>query len=179
MTTTPGADSAGRSEEHHVPSTQLRRPSRLRPVALRRRTRSSPALPAVPPLGSRRAPWIAALLSAFPGLGSVYNGSYARGVAFFLSVVGCMHMADRGGSDLWGFGIAFVWLFNIIDAYREARLIRAGLASDVAAERQRPATSPVEGIGLGRAALLGRPGGDARRARLRRRLGVRPVAGQS
>ena len=59
-----------------------------------------------------------------------------------------MHMANRGG-DLWGFGIAFVWLFNVIDAYREARLIRAGLASDVAAGRQRPVTSPVEGIGLG------------------------------
>ena len=104
--------------------------------------------PNVPPLGSRRAPWIAALLSAFPGLGSIYNGSYARGIAFFLSVVGAMSLASRG-HDLWGFGIAFIWLFNVIDAYREARLIRAGLAEDLAANRKRATTSPVEGIGLG------------------------------
>ena len=108
----------------------------------------SAAPPNVPPLGSRRAPWIAALLSAFPGLGSVYNGSYARGIAFFLSVVGAMSLASRG-HDLWGFGIAFIWLFNVIDAYREARLIRAGLADDLAANRKRATTSPVEGIGLG------------------------------
>jgi hypothetical protein len=106
------------------------------------------APPNVPPLGSKRSPWIAAALSAFPGLGSVYNGSYARGIAFFLSVVGAMHLANRG-NELWGFGIAFIWLFNVIDAYREARLIRAGLANDVAANRKRAVTSPVEGIGLG------------------------------
>ena len=48
-----------------------------------------------------------------------------------------------------GFGIAFIWLFNVIDAYREARLIRAGLASDLAAGRKRAVTSPIEGVGLG------------------------------
>ena len=104
--------------------------------------------PNVPPLGSHRSPWIAAVLAAFPGLGSVYNGSYARGIAFFLSILGAMSLADRG-SDLWGFGIAFIWLFNVIDAYREARLIRAGLASDLAAGRKRASTSPVEGVGMG------------------------------
>ena len=104
--------------------------------------------PNVPPLGSHRSPWIAAVLAAFPGLGSVYNGSYARGIAFFLSILGAMSLADRG-SDLWGFGIAFIWLFNVIDAYREARLIRAGLANDLAANRKRAVSSPVEGIGLG------------------------------
>ena len=87
---------------------------------------------AVPPLGSHRSPWIAALLATFPGLGSIYNGSYARGVAFFLTVLGMIHMANRG-DEIWGFGVAFVWLFNVIDAYREARLIRAGLAHDLGA----------------------------------------------
>jgi hypothetical protein len=117
-------------------------------VAAERSDSSAASPPNVPPLGSRRSPWIAAFLAAFPGLGAVYNGSYARGVAFFLSVVGAMHLANRG-NDLWGFGIAFIWLFNVVDAYREARLIRAGLAHDLAANRKQPTTSPVEGIGLG------------------------------
>src|SRR4029450_1227519 len=85
--------------------------------------------------------------AGFPGLGSIYNGSYARGIAFFLSILGAMRLADRG-SDLWGFAIAFLWLFNMIDAYREARLIRAGLARDLGAGRPRPATSTAEGLGL-------------------------------
>ena len=34
-------------------------------------------------------------------------------------MVGAIHLAERG-SDLWGFGVAFLWLFNVIDAYREA-----------------------------------------------------------
>jgi hypothetical protein len=103
---------------------------------------------AVTPLAARHSPWVATILAGFPGLGSIYNGSYARGVAFFLAVVGTIHLAQRG-QDLWGFGVAFLWLFNMIDAYREARLIRAGLAQDLGANRPRPATSAAEGLGLG------------------------------
>ena len=113
-----------------------------------------PAQPiGAPPLGSRRSPWIAAFLAIFPGLGSIYNGSYARGVAFFLTVLGLIHMANRG-DEIWGFGVAFVWLFNVIDAYREARLIRAGLAHDLGAGRLRPDTSVAEGLGLGAVLFL-------------------------
>lgn len=113
-----------------------------------------PAQPiGAPPLGSRRSPWIAAFLAVFPGLGSIYNGSYARGVAFFLTVLGLIHMANRG-DEIWGFGVAFVWLFNVIDAYREARLIRAGLADDLGAGRLRPDTSVAEGLGLGAVLFL-------------------------
>ena len=110
--------------------------------------RPSPASGSVPPLGSRRAPWIAAILAGCPGLGAIYNGSYARGIAFFLAVAVAMKLADRGG-DLWGFAVVFLWLFNVIDAYREARLIRAGRADDREAARERPATSIAEGLGLG------------------------------
>jgi hypothetical protein len=103
---------------------------------------------AVPPLGSRRSPWIAAMLAGVPGLGSVYNGSYARGAAFFLAVLGTMRLAGRG-DELWGFAVLFLWLFNVIDAYREARLIRAGVAHDLGTLRARPTTSAAEGLGLG------------------------------
>ncbi len=115
-------------------------------------SRRPPSL-AVPPLGSSRSPWIAAFLAFFPGLGSIYNGSYARGVAFFLSALGGIHLANRG-DELWGFAVAFIWFFNVIDAYREARLIRAGVAQDLGAARLRPATSAAEGIGLGLLLLL-------------------------
>ena len=104
-------------------------------------------------LGPRHSPWIAGILAGFPGLGSIYNGSYARGVAFFLTVVGTMHLAERG-QGLWGFGVAFVWLFNMIDAYREARILQAGLAQDLGIARRRPATSAAEGLGLGIVLLL-------------------------
>jgi hypothetical protein len=107
---------------------------------------SSPST--VPPLGSRRSPWIAAFLAFFPGLGSIYNGSYARGVAFFMAVLGTIHLANRG-NELFGFGVAFLWFFNVIDAYREARLIQAGWAHDLGAARPRPASSVAEGIGFG------------------------------
>src|SRR5262245_33881342 len=113
---------------------------------------------AVPPLGSNRSPWIAAMLAGVPGLGSIYNGSYARGAAFFLAVLGTMHLAGSGG-ELWGFAVVFVWLFNVVDAYREARLIRAGVAHDLGTLRQRPTTSAAEGLGLG--ALLFLLGGVA------------------
>jgi hypothetical protein len=102
----------------------------------------------VPPLGSRRSPWIAAFLAFVPGLGNVYNGSYARGVAFFMATLGTIHLASRG-SELFGFAVAFLWLFNVIDAYREARLIRAGWAQDLGASRLRPVSSVAEGLGLG------------------------------
>jgi hypothetical protein len=94
------------------------------------------------------SPWVATVLAAFPGLGSVLNGSYARGVAFFLAAAGTVYLAERG-TELWGFAVAFVWLFNMIDAYREARFIRAGLAEDPGLTRRRPATSAAEGLGLG------------------------------
>jgi hypothetical protein len=104
-------------------------------------------------LGARHSPWVAAILAGFPGLGSIYNGSYARGVAFFLMATGTMHLAARG-QGLWGFAVAFVWLFNVIDAYREARFIRAGLAQDLEMARPRPATSAAEGLGLGAVLFL-------------------------
>ena len=113
---------------------------------------SRPSAPR-PTIHGRRAPWIAAFLSSIPGLGSIYNGSYARGVAFFLSVLGLMHLAERS-SEIWGFGVAFVWFFNMIDAYREARLIQAGIAHDLGATQRLPRTSPAEGIGLGVALFL-------------------------
>ncbi len=78
----------------------------------------------------RKNPFLAALLSAFPGMGHIYNGLYMRGVTFFLIVMSLQGIADSG-DDLWGPVVAFFWLFNIIDAYRQATLINYGYAQDL------------------------------------------------
>jgi len=88
------------------------------------------AVPTAPaPIGQKN-PGLAALLSFFPGMGNVYNGLYMRGVTFFLIVLSLIGIANRG-HDLFGFAIAFFWIFNVIDAYRQATLINYGYAQDL------------------------------------------------
>lgn len=84
----------------------------------------------VPPALGRKNPILAGLLSGFPGMGNIYNGLYMRGLTFFLIVVSLIGIADNG-HDIWGFVVAFFWLFNIIDAYRQATLINYGYAQDL------------------------------------------------
>ena len=83
-----------------------------------------------PPALGRKNPILAALLSAFPGMGNIYNGLYMRGLTFFLIVISLLGIAGNG-DDIWGPVIAFFWLFNIIDAYRQATLINYGYAQDL------------------------------------------------
>jgi hypothetical protein len=94
----------------------------------------APAAPAsalaAPSSVGRKNPGLAALLSAFPGLGHIYNGLYMRGVTFFLIVVSLIGIASNN-HDLFGAAVAFFWLFNVIDAYRQATLINYGYAQDL------------------------------------------------
>lgn len=93
-----------------------------------------PAAPAstlvAPPAIGRKNPGLAALLSAFPGLGNIYNGLYMRGVTFFLLIVSLIGIASNN-HDLFGAAVAFFWLFSVIDAYRQATLINYGYAQDL------------------------------------------------
>jgi hypothetical protein len=94
---------------------------------------SAPAAPAVDvpaPIGQKN-PGLAALLSFFPGMGNIYNGLYVRGLTFFLVILSLIGITSRGGNDLFGFAIAFFWIFNVIDAYRQATLINYGYAQDL------------------------------------------------
>ena len=86
------------------------------------------ALP--PPIG-RKNPGLAALLSLFPGMGHVYNGLYMRGLTFFLVIASLIGIVNTGRYPLFGLAIAFFWLFNVIDAYRQATLINYGYAQDL------------------------------------------------
>lgn len=84
---------------------------------------------APPPAQLQKSPLLAAVLSAFPGMGSIYNGLYLRGVTFFALAFGCIVLAQR--EEIFGFAVAFVWIVNIVDAYRQATLINYGYATDL------------------------------------------------
>lgn len=78
----------------------------------------------------RKSPRLAALLSLFPGMGNVYNGLYLRGFVFFLIVASLIAIIVRG-HGLATVAMAFFWIFNLIDAYRQATLINYGYAQDL------------------------------------------------
>lgn len=85
-----------------------------------------------------KKPLLSAFLSAFPGLGNVYNGLYMRGLVFFMitfTLTGIVSSLDGPGNDgaaaFFGPAIAFFWLFNMIDAYRQAVLINHGYQQDL------------------------------------------------
>ena len=89
-------------------------------------------VPLPPTAVSRKNPFLAALLSAFPGMGNIYNGLYMRGLIFFLIVVSLIGVTTSShGHELFGMAVAFFWLFNVIDAYRQATLINYGYAQDL------------------------------------------------
>ena len=94
----------------------------------------APSLPPSPPLLKR--PFVAGFLSLFPGIGNVYNGLYLRGLLFF-TVIACLLAlgSDEGHEHpVLGFVIAFAWIFNVLDAYRQATLINLGYAQDLGQE---------------------------------------------
>jgi hypothetical protein len=72
------------------------------------------------------------LAGVFPfGVGAVYTGQYAKGLAhlaiFALLVAGCNVGNSEALPVICGFGIAFFIVYQIIDAVRTARAIQAGL----------------------------------------------------
>ena len=87
-----------------------------------------------PPALVMKKPALAALLSLFPGLGNVYNGLYLRGLISFVivfSILGILTSSDGGNAPFFAPAMAFFWLFNIIDAYRQAVLINHGYQQDL------------------------------------------------
>ena len=77
------------------------------------------------------SPGLAGVLSGFfPfGVGAVYNGQYAKGLAHLLIFVALVLGASQGGDTggaIFGLGIAFFYVYQIIDAVRSAHAIRLG-----------------------------------------------------
>lgn len=81
----------------------------------------------------RKSAWLAAILSAMPGLGQIYVGYYERGFVHALVVGGLIAIIAGGavGGDIVGvvgFLLAFFWLYNVIDAARRASLYNQALS---------------------------------------------------
>ncbi|HEY8234919.1 MAG TPA: DUF5668 domain-containing protein [Vicinamibacteria bacterium] len=86
--------------------------------------------PALPPQNAPfvrlpKSPGLAAFLSLFPGLGQVYNGRIARAFVFFSTWVGSIYLTSTGHEFPFAFVIPFVYLFNIIDAWKGANAVNA------------------------------------------------------
>lgn len=96
-----------------------------------------PPPPPIPPShsGSGPNPTVAGILAGFfPfGVGAVYTGQYAKGLAhlaiFGLLIAG-VASSDHAGSQVLGpvcgIGIAFFYIYQIVDAVRSARALQAG-----------------------------------------------------
>ena len=115
---------------------------------------SAPVAPAPGPyLRLPKSPGLAAFLSLFPGLGQVYNGRIARAFVFFFAWVGSIYLTASGHEFPFAFVIPFVYLFNIIDAWKGATAINARyLGGRTEPEDDVEVESPVWGGSL---ALLG------------------------
>jgi hypothetical protein len=110
-----------------------------------------PALAAAPGPYVRlpKSPGLAAFLSLFPGLGQVYNGRMARAFLFFFAFVGSIYLTSHGQEFPFAFAIPFVYLWNMIDAWKGAAAINArflGGKADV--DEAEAIESPVWGASL-------------------------------
>ncbi len=84
-------------------------------------------------LNKSTSPVIAFLLSVVPGLGAAYNGQTVKALVYFGVFIGLFQMAIlTGGTAIFVFGFLGMWAFAALDAWRTARMIRAGVTPDVA-----------------------------------------------
>jgi hypothetical protein len=108
----------------------------------------TPSAPMPAMASSGPNPAVAGILAGFLpfGVGAVYCGQYAKGLAhlvtFTLMVWGETVVDNAGLNTILGFGIAFFYVWQIIDAVRTARAIQLG----------QPAPDP---LGLGQAFSAG------------------------
>jgi hypothetical protein len=107
---------------------------------------SGPAGSSGRPSGSGPNPAVAGILAGFfPfGVGAVYCSQYAKGLAHLIIFAMLIFGANHGGKWDWlfGIGIAFFYVYQIIDAVRTAHALQAG----------QPAPDP---MGLGQAFSMG------------------------
>jgi hypothetical protein len=88
--------------------------------------------PRVQPVGSGPHPAVAGVLAGFfPfGVGAVYCGQYAKGLAyliiFVLLIVGASHSTSDTMGVIFGFSIAGFYFYQLIDAVKSAKAMQAG-----------------------------------------------------
>lgn len=88
----------------------------------------------VPLVKKQTSPFLALLLSFIcPGLGAAYNGQTSKAIVYFALFIGLFQMAiltPGGGKAFFVLGFIGMWLFSALDAWKTARLIRAGVTPD-------------------------------------------------
>ena len=88
------------------------------------------AVPNPPGTSSGPNPTVAGILGGiFPfGVGPVYNGQYAKGLAYLMISVLLIYGADHAGDAGWLFGVgfAFFMVYQIVDSVRSAKAIQLG-----------------------------------------------------
>ena len=109
------------------------------------------APPPLPPAAAEhrrppKNPALAALLSLFPGLGQIYNGHTGKAFSFFGAWVAAIYATATIDGLPFAFFIPFVYLYNLIDAYKSAAAINArALGGGVAEDEADDVESPVWG----------------------------------
>src|SRR4029079_8446286 len=107
-------------------------------------------IPAAPPTVPRppRNPWLALLLSIFPGVGQIYNGQPAKALVFFCSWVFSIYATVEIAPLPFAFLIPFVYFYNLVDAYRSAAIINARGAGRWLFDEEAGFESPTWGAAL-------------------------------
>jgi hypothetical protein len=103
----------------------------------------APAGPQLP-----KNPWVALVLSLFPGVGQIYNGQLSKGIFFFFGEAFCIYGAAEINWFPFAFLIPFVYFYNLVDAWRSATMINARFLGGQAVVEEDSSESPVWGIAL-------------------------------
>lgn len=86
----------------------------------------------VPLVKAQTSPLVAMLLSfVCPGLGAAYNGQTTKALIYFAVFVGLIQMAILShGIPVFVFGFLGMWAYTAVDAWKTAKLIRAGVTPE-------------------------------------------------
>ena len=77
------------------------------------------------PTGNEPSPWLAAFLGLIPGVGAMYNGQYAKGVAH-LVIFAVLDSLSHNVNDIFGLLVAGWVFYQVFDAYHTAKARRDG-----------------------------------------------------
>jgi LiaF transmembrane domain len=84
----------------------------------------------VPFVKASTSPFVALLLSICPGLGAAYNGQMTKALVHFAVFVGLIQMAILSKMAIFVFGFLGMWAYTAVDAWKTAKLIRAGITPE-------------------------------------------------
>ncbi len=92
-------------------------------------SQAPPAAAPVPP--GAPSPGLALALGFIPGVGAIYNGQYLKGFIQIVIIGGIIALLNQGNipgaEPMLGLGLAAVWVYMVVDAYRTAKAKCCGM----------------------------------------------------